>query len=52
MKEVILVFIAMLIMAILIISGTLLLHVGNPLGFIPIIIVGAVYMWAYFHIKP
>lgn len=50
MKEFIYVVLAGLIVALLISCGGYLLHIGNPLGFIPLIILGAIYMWVYFHI--
>lgn len=50
MKEFIYVILAGLIMALLIVGGAFLLHVGNPLGFIPFIIIGGVYLWVVFHL--
>ena len=50
MKDFIYIVLAGLIVASLITCGGYLLHIGNPLGFIPLIILGGIYMWVYFHI--
>lgn len=49
MKDFIYVVIAGLIVASLLTCGGYLLHIGNPLGFIPYAVLGAIYMWVYLH---
>jgi hypothetical protein len=49
MKEFMYIVITGLIIALLIGCGGYLLHIGNPLGFIPYAVILAVYMWVYLH---
>ena len=49
MKEFMYIVIAGVIVALLLTCGGYLLHIGNPLGFIPYIIIGIIYMWVYLH---